>query len=215
MTKAQIVEQVLLAVSGGKLTEEGSVRREDIESLLPAAIEMAIDQRDQESVMYNLRLSRTQGVYPTQQGEFLSSSIVSLTHDADRHLYYYPLPSKAIAATSYIPELRPIQGDPYIYVSSQSAIMSIPDCGLVFWWIENYNGFKVMTTPLGMPACEHILKLRLSTDGIADNVELGLGPGVEFRVISMLSEFFNYQKQGLEDNIINLQDDQNTLQARS
>ena len=85
MTKAELVELVLLRVSGGKLSTDVVVRREDISFMLPAAYSLVLADTNKEDVMMKLREFRIVG--PTVQ--LLSTYTSSILTPVEGDPYYY------------------------------------------------------------------------------------------------------------------------------
>jgi hypothetical protein len=93
MTKGEMIDSVLLKVSGYRFSQDIPVRREDIEVLLPEAIAYAIN-------VWNAQNTRQKyediQVFGAQDSTFDFFTTVEVTpqYSQERQMYYVELPSR-------------------------------------------------------------------------------------------------------------------------
>ena len=210
MTKNQIVDQVYLAVTGGKPTQDSDVQRADIYSLLDAGIESAVYQVQANDRVYALREARVSGVLPKQTGRVPVTLELEPAYSETRGLYYITLPTTPIIPTQAPSvEVQAKNGaSGYVYTESQADAEGINDkLGFTSYWLESQDGeARVYLKGVGYPVCLHIAKAQLPVSEIPDTHDLGLGTGVEMEVVKILTEFFMIQKNGPRDLRMNQTD---------
>lgn len=207
MTKAQIIDQVYLAVNGGRPTSDSDVQRADIGSMLPAAIAMSRKQQQGEDLLFAMREKRLTGL--VSRPVYNSGSEVKLPVSEEDGLGVIELPSSPSPSPLAQPYVRPTQGPGgYVQAGNRPELMGVPEsCGLVFWWLD---GKKIYLQGLGFPVCDHIVKIELDVNGLPDDFELAIGGEAEARAIEMLVNFFMVQKGTAKDFRINRNDDATT-----
>ena len=211
MTKAQIVEQVILALSGGTPTSDMAVKREDVFSLVNAAIEHALFQTDTQAIVNGLRLFRSSGASP--QLTKLKPVTYTLTpvEDTSRGDYAITLPGRPYETEVYKVEVSPLKGPSnYVYATDRTQIpRDYARMGLKYYWIEQNPDGVYFARILGLykPVCDHLVKARLDVTALGDDIELGLPNGVDLRAIEALMAFFQVQKGVIQDFKLNYTDD--------
>lgn len=201
MTKAEIIESVLLRISGGRLSADIDVHRNDIANILGAAIGEMIHQYENEKFRRDRAYLQQMGIRPSEiAGQFSTTYTVTPLPDNNRKLYYVelsdgilPLPGNA-----GIDMLSPKQGrTAYVRVSSQSELAGIEDCvPVTFYWVEQD---KIYIDGLSQPVCDHILKAMVDPAKASNETEMNLPDGIEFRVIDLLVAHFTGQSTVLQD----------------
>jgi len=207
MTKAQIAEQVFIAVNGGEISPDSSVERVDILSLCPAAISGAINELENQEIINNLREFRLSGVAPG------ISKIIPITetytpqkNDA-RGVYEIKLKGKPYLQPRYQVQVSPLQGREYIFLHSRSNLPT-ETYGMRFSWVEKVEGdFYLYIDGILPPVGEHIVKVSYDISVMDNDEELGLPDGVEIRAIQILTDFFNYQRGSAKDFKLDYRDD--------
>jgi hypothetical protein len=211
MTKAQIVDQVILAINGGSLTSEASVQRSDVFSLVNAAIELALFQTDTQRIVNGLRLFRTSGSVPELVQLKLVTYTLTPVRDESRRDHYITLPGRPYENNTHKIELSPLFGPAsYVYATNLSQIPSdYNQSGLVFYWIEQTDtgNYLLRIKNLTDPVCDHIVRARLDISSTGDDVELGLPSGVDLLAIESLMAFFQVQKGVSQEFKLNYTDD--------
>lgn len=203
MTKAQIIDQVYLAVNGGKPTQDTDTQRADIASLLDAAIDLAAQNLDQVTLLNSMRMARISGVFPEYTNRVMVTYDKEILIDEQRGLPYFTLPALPVqSARQAALDVQPKKGaGQYIYAKTQSQVSSVPDCmGLVYYWAELVNKeVRVYFKNLGYPVCNHIVQAVMPISAIPDDQEMGLNHGLEMLAIDIMVSFFRGQRVGPRD----------------
>lgn len=206
MTKAQMIEQVYLNVIGGEVSPDANVQREDIANLLPAAVNYAIvayNRMERREIIEEIRLLGGSGVSSKMNQEFLTTKVLSVQKDEARDLYYIELPFKVqtLPGNRGLDEVAPMQGTaPYVKVASRREIYGLEDCGTIFYWPEKVPENRIYLTGLGLPVCDHLVKVVVSVADINDSEEIPMPAALEFEVIKLMCEFFRAQRDGQGDS---------------
>lgn len=209
MTKGQIIDSVLLRVSGGRLSTDVDVRREDIAVLVGPAVSLALAQSKKDAEGDRRFLFQTLGVIsPGVSGQFSTTYSVTPVADSDRMLHYVELEQGIIPlqGNTGIDMLAPKVGrTSYVRLSSQSEIAGIPDyVPVTFYWVE---GRRVYIDGLSENPCAHILKVMVDPFEADDSLEFNLPDGAEFRAIDLLVQHFTGQRLFQKDQKYNDQDE--------
>lgn len=210
MTKDRLIDQVYLAVTGGKPTQDSNVQRADIESLADAAIDAAVYNTNREQSILNLRQASITGVLPKTKGRINSTYTITPVKDEPRGLYYIPLPAQPIRPQAGpVAEVSPKTGGTYIYATSQDdAESAMSGLGLSFYWLEDAGGeARLYVKGMGYPICEHIVKVQMPVTEMSGDVELGLGENVTMLAVEILTDFFRKQSMSPQDLKMNQTDD--------
>jgi len=201
MTKGQIIEQVYLLVSGGRLSPDTHVHRADIENLLPAAINYAITTYNRQERRDNMEDIGILGVNSAMSQAFTITKTYTPTLDTERDKYKITLDVKVqnLPKNKGIDDVFPVQGKSYIRASSQREVQGL--CGL-FWWPEFPD---VYLSDIGFPVCDFKVRLVQSVTELGENDEVPLPGDMEFQLIELLGQFF-FKQRG-EDKKVNANDD--------
>lgn len=208
MTKAEIIELVLLRVSGGRLSADIDVRREDISALASPAIAAALQQYLDEGLNRDravLSLTGAKGHHP--------GAIFSVTYtlapqeDADRGKRYVQLPGRLLLVANNLglQTVHPEQGDDYPcrIVGSQNELQGLEATGIVFAWHELVNGdSRIYFSHLPNPAGNQVVKAAISPEGYGDNDNLPLPSGVDMVAIDLLTRHFLGQAGQPQDQML-------------
>lgn len=208
MTKAEIIEAVLLRVSGGRLSADVDVRREDVSALAPAAISAALqDYLDAglNRARATLSLVGARGHHP--------GAIFSVTYtlapqeDVVREKYYAQLPGRLllVADNLGLVSAHPLSGDdfPFRIVGGQSEIQGLEATGVVFAWHELVEGSsRVYFSTLPNPGGNVVVKAAVSPEGYGDNDSLPLPSGVDIAAIDLLTRHFAGQASSPQDQML-------------
>jgi hypothetical protein len=200
MTKGEIVESVLLAASGYRLSQDIPVRREDIKALLPEAMAYAIEKWNNNSLRSKFQELQIIGAHE-HSFDFLTTIEVMPTLDAARGYYYVELPQRVlnIRGSSGIQQLFPAQGLGYVKVSSRQSIIGIEHCQ-TFYWHESFGGkSRLYIFNIGLPVCIHYAQYLFNPADLKDDDEVPLPSGTGFEVVSLLTEFF-VKRRGPDEN---------------
>ena len=129
MTKAELVELVLLRVSGGKLSTDVVVRREDISFMLPAAYSLVLADTGKEDATMKLREFRIIGPTVQSLSTYTSSILTPISGDP----YCYLTPTGANDTGNWVARVAPKNGEEFIKVRSASDAQSIGFPVPIFW----------------------------------------------------------------------------------
>ena len=201
MTKGQIIEQVFLLVSGGRLSPDTHVHRADIENLLPAAINYAITTYNRQERRDNMEDIGILGVNSAMSQAFTITKTYTPTLDEERDKYKITLDVKVqnLPKNKGIDDVFPVQGSSYIRASSQREIQGLKG---LFWWPEFPD---IYLSDIGFPVCNFKVRLVQSVTELGENDEVPLPGDMEFQLIELLGQFF-FKQRG-EDKKVNANDD--------
>ena len=212
MTKANIIESVLLAVTGGRLSADIDIRREDIEVLIGPAIAMALDDYMTNELKKDgaqLRLTGALGYQP--------SSVFSVTFeltpqlDSDRELYYIELPGQLILVGDNMASevVMPKKGrTAYFKIGGQQELFGMEEIGMTFFWHEIVDSkSRFYIDSISEPVCDHLVKASINPDYYGTDDEIPLPAGIELKMIDLLISHFKGQRMFPQDVMINDTDD--------
>lgn len=193
MTKAEIVETVLLQLSGGRLSNDVDVRREDIFVLIDAAInEVMRDYSHSKLTEQRARLRMYGAPGLDQAVEFAVTHKLTPILDEDRNLYYLDVPGKIYRSggRSGLSAVLPMQGKAvYKDAQSEAYVRGLPDMGMVFYWLEIVDDKdRVYIMNMSTPVCQHLLTYSIKPDEAAPDDELGMPEGLDLEVVRRLVE---------------------------
>lgn len=201
MKKNEAVEAVYLAVTGGKPSMDSTAQRADIDNMLPAALSYAMEASRRQKRADGVREYRFLGSLGSGIQDYFTTVTATCSQDTDRDLYYFSIPKQArlMSGGEGIGQLYPKQGiGAYVRVPSLNALRGVDMPGTVFYWLENVNNEqRVYTLNLGLPACDHLIKVVVSYEDLEDEDELLVPDDIVFSAIQLLTEFFMVQKNGL------------------
>jgi hypothetical protein len=187
MTKEQVIEQVYLKVSEGKLSPDNRIDRADIENFLPAAINYAITTYNRQERRDMMEEIRTLGYGATSiNQQFLVTKTYTPALDTERNKYRITLDVKVqnLPGNKGLDDVFPVQGDSYVKAGSQREVQGLP--GRYFWAEFPYIYFSDM----GLPICAHKVRLVQSVGDMAMTDELNVPGDMEFQLVQLLVDFF-------------------------
>lgn len=206
MTKAQIAEQVFIAVNGGSISPDTSVQRADILSLCPAAISWAMEEIESKEIIDNLRIYRASGTFPGLSSVIPTTERLTPEEDDERGLYRFKLKGKPYLQPKYSVQITPLKGQSYLYINSKSHLPT-EFFNQKFVWVENIEGeYYAYVAGMSPPICDHLVEAVYDISVIDNNEELGLPDGVEMIAIEALTKFFSYQQDSTKDFRLNYRD---------
>lgn len=198
MTKELFIETCFIALSGGKLSADNNIRREDISAYLPVAIN-AVALED----FYERRnLSRGED-NPFLQREDIgaeSFSKFTFTPETDGQLNYITIPKP-----SNIPFGRAFDmvycdmDNPFIRIKSPIEIAGLPLGYSVYFWHE---GERLYIKNLTCADCDVTIRMSVSPESLANDAELPIPSGKEEAAIKKVLMFFGVQLS-MPTNLIN------------
>ena len=188
MTKAELIESVLIRVTGGKLTQDSKVKREDISILLAPAINWSITGQ------YWLNKRATGGnEYPS---DFIASYPVDVKEDTSRDLKYVDIPvgTLTLPDDQGLQTVSPMKGDDeFIPTKFQdrkhNSYYPNTFSSFTMWWREGQRVYfeKIDTDKV-------LLRLIQSVNNLKDDDELPIAAGAEIDVMNILNEWVTGQR---------------------
>lgn len=199
MTKAEITDSVLLRLSGGRMSNDVDVRREDIAVLVDGAIaEVLKEQADEEKNkdITRLRYLGHKGNDPITY--YAVTKRLTPQLDSDRDQYYIDLGGRVFvgAGRTGVAGIKPLKGSKvYKPASSAAAISAIPEnMGLVFYWIETVDGNSYLYfNTLSTPVCEHLIQVYVSPSDLGAEDQLPVPEYILLEVVRRLTRFFSQE----------------------
>lgn len=198
MTKQGIVDQVYLAVSGGDLSPDIKVSREEIAHLLPAAISYALTvlvRTERKDMIEDFRVFGTVGDgYGSSVLSFLTTQKLPVVLDETTGLYYIALTKKFIRLPGNrgLHDVSPMENTDASYVKVGSRLEVIGLSGpAVFYWAESN---RIYFKNIGLPVDDHIVRSVVDFAEYSDSESLPIPGEFEFDVIKLLCEFFREQR---------------------
>lgn len=190
MTKGELIETVLLKVSGFKLSTDVDVQRADIRVYLPVAIRDAITAYYWQERNANAQEIQLYGAgSSTATIPFLTSFTVMPQKDEATNKYYINLPKRvqSLPLNRGIEDVYPLQGDwDYVRITSPAELIGLPLVSTFYW----YEDQKIWFINLGKPVCDHKVRFVVDVSSLEDDDELFLPPGFENQIIKMMIEHF-------------------------
>jgi len=196
MTKAEIIESVLLKVSGGRLSADIDVRREDIAVLVDGVLgELLSEEQDRDARRNYYRLRDYGAPGQSTITQFALTMEITPEKDANRDLYYIDAGGKVYfgAGQNGISIVKPLRGKQvYMPASSQAAISAIPDeMGMFFFWPENIDGqTRIYLSAISLPICDYLVRLYISPSDLGDNDTLPVPDSILMEAVRRLSKHF-------------------------
>lgn len=197
MTKEFFIEQVFIAVSGGKLSADNNIRREDIEAYLPAAVNAAILQDFYER--RNQAREDKQDFF-TSREDVGSEMFQTFTVPVEMGGYSI-LPSKLMA----IPFGRGFDvvyqdiNNPFVRVKSPAEIAGLPSGDVVWFWQE---GQRIVFKGLECTGCNVTVRMVPSVGDLNATDELPIPLGKEAMALDIAAKWF-FRQVGMPINEIN------------
>ena len=208
MTKAEIIEIVLLRVSGGRLSADVDVRREDISALVAPAIAAALQQYLDEGLNRDRAVLNLSGSKGHQPGAIFSVTYtLDPEEDTSRSKSYVALPGRLLLVANNLGlvSVHPLAGDDYPcrIVGGQSEIQGLEATGIVFAWHELVDGnSRIYFSYLPNPSGQLIVKASIDPAGYGDNDNLPLPSGVDMVAIDLLTRHFLGQAGAPQDQML-------------
>lgn len=208
MTKAEIIEIVLLRVSGGRLSADIDVRREDISALVAPAIAAALQQYLDEGLSRDRALLGLTGAKGHHPGAiFTVTYTLSPNQDSQRGKYYVQLPGRLLLVANNLglESVHPLIGDDYPcrVVGSQAELQGLEATGVVFVWHELVDGnSRIYFSYLPNPSGDQVVKASIDPSGYGNDDNLPLPSGVDMVAIDLLTRHFLGQAGAPQDQML-------------
>lgn len=195
MTKAELIDQVYLYISSGKLSQDITVRRPDIRNMLSAAMQYAVlvySREERRDTLSDIRLMGPVGGATGKWSQEILSTIEAVPEeDAARGLHYVNIPGRIMRMPgSYgLDDVLTKCNTPYQKVGGPKELFGLPLFDTVYYWFERVNNTeKVYFKNIGMPVGTHYIRVILNVDDLQDTDEVPL-PN-EFDAIRLMAEYF-------------------------
>lgn len=213
MTKAEVIEQVFIAMGGGKLSVDNDIQRADIRNYFSAAYGYA-------ALMYNRQARKDSiediaiwgsGGSGTVEHALLTTVKKPVSEDADRDLLYIALTAKAklLPGNRGVEYVYPVKGEyNYVRINSPSEVIGLPMGNTTYYW---YEDSKVYLKNLGKPLCDHYVRYIMDPAGLDLEDEVPLPLGAEYDCIRLMTEFMTGQRSMPADMRINDNDETNDI----
>lgn len=196
MTKAEIIESVLLKVSAGRLSADIDVRREDISVLVDGVLAEVLSEESDNDLRRDILRMRNYGAPGTDTvAQFAISKTITPVEDEDRELYYLDVGGKVFfgGGKNGVVLVKPIKGKMvYRPARNQSVISSIPDdMGVFFFWPENVGGTTyVYLSATSTPICDYLVRVYINPGDLENDDELPIPDSVTMEAIRRLVKHF-------------------------
>jgi hypothetical protein len=211
MNKEVAIDQVYIAVSGGHLTDDASVKKADIAPYLNAVINYVQYQSIRERIEVKRKTKMIEvfeEISTILDSDLYCKFVVTPQKDETRDEHFVVLPKKLenLPNNSGLRHVAPLAGYmPYIHQSSRFAVSGAEE---VFAHITSYYYEKtedkeyVYIRNIGYPIGDVEVHMSVGVDGLSDTAELPIPKGYEKQVIDLTVQFFMGQKQGFKDYFI-------------
>lgn len=211
MTKAELVELIFINVSGGVLSPDIPVRREDIRAGLPVFFTDALTGNQFQD--RNLQQSDI-ALYGATDGHrvnplFLTKLNLSLSWDTTQAMHTASIPGRI----ALLPNNRGVDrmdtkkiGQPAYRVNSRRELYNLRSRS-IFWFVEND---PLVLHVWNMPKnneCDVSLFVVQDIASAEDDDEIIMPPGFSTQLLQAATNYFLQQRLNPEDRIINDRDD--------
>lgn len=211
MKKGELIESVYLNLSGGKLSDDIHIQREDIETYLPAAISWAIVKKDR----IDKRDSMEEGIINNAVTADLTHTYLvdTIKEDSKRGLDYIdlPVPIQSLDNNRGVVSMFPTKGDqsfrkvggPTHFQGLGIALSAVT----LFWYEKTTDGDRIYIKNKSPFVKEVYVQLVPSIPDLDNDDTLPIPAGMEVEIIDLCIKFFRMQVYGETDYIIDNKDD--------
>ena len=207
-TKSQAIEQVYLKVNGGKTTQQATVKREDIELYLMAAVAFVWGQDMKERVQQAILYKRLGMESSVSFDDIRTTEYITPQYDKRKDEHYIEVGEINTVNGMQTWDLLPVQGFYDIKkVNSRSDLSGLDDVvdGIVFaYYITNPTArIYIVNLPR---TCELEFTRNVDFSAIGDDEALPVPDDKQKLVIDYCVEYFTGQKLMPDDKQINNED---------
>jgi hypothetical protein len=211
MTKREMIELVLLRVSGGKLSNDVEVKRVDISTYFASAYNYAtlFDYYERHNLMVQeYRVFGFSGEFKILEQQ-LCTLPVTPQKDTSRKLNYIVLPKKlmVLPGNRGLDSLFDSAESTYVKVSGQEAVIGLDPPGSGYFWFEKYPSENRVY--IKGNDCTETLYIRMMIDAgdIWLDDDIDLPSGREQMVLDKMAEWFLGERMTPENTIKDNTDD--------
>lgn len=193
-TKKRAVEQIWLAINGGKTDPNSDVMRADIESYLPAAINHVVSEDIKERRILAIR-ERRRGDYSVN--DLMIEYEYTPQYDSNRAAYKIVLnfivPS--VGGMQYI-SVMPLRGsEDVIMLSKRTDAFGIETALGQYGWLERTEtGHTIWFKNLLCADCPLVVQTVCDYDSLKDDVVMPVSDGLWARIIELCVNHFTKQR---------------------
>ena len=200
MTKAELIGQVLLKVTGGILTEDNSVLYEDVQALLVPAMNHVVMEQ------YYLDKQDEEGERIINPLLLTPYTISTISDDTERNQKYITLPQRPVTLprARAVPFVGSTRGKQFMPLELGAEALVDHYAGInAAVTLYQHEGSKVYfwNLPAGTNAIR--VKMLVNVADLADTDEIVLPSGGDLKVIQILVEYFTGQREVPEDVKVN------------
>lgn len=215
MTKGEIIDLVLLNVSGGNFSPDINVTRQDIATRLSAQVASSIPASKMNKELMAYRKSRN--AYPDFDfrisPEFLKTYNADPIYDEVRCIYYIIPPKKIAMYGDSIDSVFPVGSNvEFIKIRDAFEVQGMPLLNTTFWYFEHNAGDKVYLLNLPLPVGTLSIRMLVDIDDLDDDEDIPIPADQIAKVIDDMVLYFKDQVQTFpEDEIADNIEDSNEL----
>jgi hypothetical protein len=214
MKKGALVDSVYINLSGGKLSDDVHVQREDIATYLPAAISWAIVKKDR----MDKREFAIDGILNNSVSADLTHTycVEEIKEDCKRGLMYIdlPVPIQALDNNRGVVSMFPTKGETSFrkvggpnHFQGEGMKMAL-SAVTIFWYEKSTDGDKIYIKNLSPFVKAVNVQLVPSIPELDDDDTLPIPAGMEVEIIDLCIQYFRMQVYGGEaDYIVDNKDD--------
>lgn len=205
-TKAQIIDQVYLAVTGGKPSPDVRVYRADIVKYVEAAVIEAIRDEERERHIRMMRESRA-GLRISSDNKidpgFTKTLTRTIQEDANGRKYIEVDGILNLPDDKGLYSVRPKKGlGGWVRTSSPGSLIGTHMTTTFFWREPPYIFFENIAVN-----CDVLVQAAIGFTNLSDDDEIPIPSGYERFVVESATKFFFVQRDGKPDYIIDQKDD--------
>jgi hypothetical protein len=215
MTKGEFIDSVLLAVSGGNLSPDINITRQDIAARLAISLTSAVTGEVEAEKLMAARMKRVFGVADMdfRPGvEFMTTYETTPSLDSNRDLYYIALPKKLTVVKgnagldSVFPKAQNVQ---YVMLRDPFEVQGMPLLDTTYTWFERYSGEeRVYFKNLSLPVGEVGIRMIADVTELEDDDFIPIPGGLQEDVLERVVAFFMRTRGLPADEVANDVDDE-------
>lgn len=196
MTKGELIDLIILNVSGGNFSPDINITRQDVAARLKGSIAAAIALEQETTKDSSYKKSRY--AYPDFDirisPEFFLTYTVEPLYDDVKCLYYINPPKKIAKTGNSIDSVYPVAGNvEFIKIRDSFEVQSMPLLDVTFWYYEESDEERVYLINLPLPVGTLSIKMMVDVDDLDDDETLPIPTSKIPLVIDELVKYFRMQ----------------------